>query len=840
MNSEIDKQESAKIGGQIEDLLAILAHDEVSIDNKKKSLRLLETYLKEADYYEESDSEYGTLKNIERIFGVLLKLINHNELLGFPIIDILFQIESEYCRKRNWGAIRKIFLNHIKNLVLTGNINIKYQNYILQSLYNLYLDLADHAPTESKIFSSKCLSTNIEIQELILETPSQKKKELLYRLTFNLLQKLAYKLLMKQSTSNSRKHFEAIFINFYKLMKNLIDFNDIETFKLVIEGLFGFMEFQDLSNLEDDYHSLYKPYLDNANSETKKFYSDLKRLLGNFLITPQSLGELDELESRAKTLSKSGSKIINEPYLKDFTAFINKLYFRHLLLETMLSIGAYALYKYDSVKNKDLERALEFLEYIKFYWNIYLQEKYPTINSTTPLAAHLTDKRNRSEPLDVFFNLILSNRDKYDDYPPYPFINFASTNFQSLTRSYNIFLILSLMKILSGDSFDENNINSYKLASLKNLSANHLYSIRNARLASLLVFVQSPESSVKSDGDSHDLCAKYPNENYVIKLFENIQQQIDMELDRRAEESPINQEKLLGFFEKLAESFSKPELKEQHIYQYLLKDFKDEECPSIAGDFILSNQAIERERFFNEWHIGYSGFEEYLALYIHSHIDSLFDYRIMETIKNTEEILLESDMVAGFGLKFRREFNLVDRLNKFLEEQNLEKEDVHIFLSSKLRLSYLQKETLDKALQEAAFNYHYLHFPFEETIFVINLKSLPKLIHYKKPRTDLGLKVLESEKYKDSNLFFTYIDYADSKRAAELETLLEEPYEWLREKYTDKQEMRSFLKKHIFIRVFLQYDSKKFKEDLQQYVSENQIQGLKFYMSNYYDLINKR
>jgi hypothetical protein len=102
------------------------------------------------------------------------------------------------------------------------------------------------------------------------------------------------------------------------------------------------------------------------------------------------------------------------------------------------------------------------------------------------------------------------------------------------------------------------------------------------------------------------------------------------------------------------------------------------------------------------------------------------------------------------------------------------------------------------------------------------------------------LKVLESETYKDSNLFFTYIDYADSERAAELETLLEEPYEWLREKYTDKQEMRSFLKKHIFIRVFLQYDFKKFKEDLQQYVSENKIQGLKFYMSNYYDLINKR
>ena len=212
----------------------------------------------------------------------------------------------------------------------------------------------------------------------------------------------------------------------------------------------------------------------------------------------------------------------------------------------------------------------------------------------------------------------------------------------------------------------------------------------------------------------------------------------------------------------------------------------------------------------------------------------------METIKNTEEILLESDLVAGFGVKFTSEFNLVDRLNKFLEEQNLEKEDLHIFLSSKLRLSSLQKETLDKALQEAAFNYHYLHFPFEETIFVINLKSLPKLIHYKKPRTDLGLKVLESEKHQGSNLFFTYIDYADPERAAELETLLEEPYEWLREKYTDKQEMRSFLKKHIFIRVFLQYDSKKFKEDLQQHVSENQIQGLKFYMSNYYDLINKR
>ncbi|MFM7457768.1 MAG: hypothetical protein ACKO3R_03795, partial [bacterium] len=157
-----------------------------------------------------------------------------------------------------------------------------------------------------------------------------------------------------------------------------------------------------------------------------------------------------------------------------------------------------------------------------------------------------------------------------------------------------------------------------------------------------------------------------------------------------------------------------------------------------------------------------------------------------------------------------------------------------------LRLSYLQKESLDKALQEAAFNYHYLHFPFEETIFVINLKSLPKLVHYKKPRTDLGLKVLESEKHQGSNLFFTYIDYADPERVAELETLLEEPYEWLREKYTDKQEMRSFLKKHIFIRVFLQYDFKKFKEDLQQYVSENKIQGLKFYMSNYYDLINKR
>ena len=196
MNSEIDKQESAKIEGQIEDLLAILAHDEVSIDNKKKSLRLLETYLKEADYYEESDSEYGTLKNIERIFGVLLKLINHNELLGFPIIDILFQIESEYCRKINWRAIREIFLNHIKNLILTGNLNIKYQNYIVQSLYNLYLDLADHASVESTISSSIWLPKNVEIQALILESPSQQKKELLYRLTFNLLQKLARKYLI--------------------------------------------------------------------------------------------------------------------------------------------------------------------------------------------------------------------------------------------------------------------------------------------------------------------------------------------------------------------------------------------------------------------------------------------------------------------------------------------------------------------------------------------------------------------------------------------------------------------------------------------------------------------
>ena len=248
-------------------------------------------------------------------------------------------------------------------------------------------------------------------------------------------------------------------------MKNLIDFNDIETFKLVTEGLFGFMEFQVLSNLdlEDDYYSLYKPHLDNENPEYKEFHSDLERLLENFLITPQILGELDELESRAKTLSKSGSKLINDSYLKDFTAFINKLYFRHLLLETMLAIGAYALYKYDSLKDKDPEKALEFLEYIKFYWDAYLTEKYPTMNSITPLAAHLTDKRNRNEPLDSFFSLILSNRDNYhDDYPPYPFIDFASTNFQSLTRSYNNFLILSLMKILSRDSFDENNINSYK------------------------------------------------------------------------------------------------------------------------------------------------------------------------------------------------------------------------------------------------------------------------------------------------------------------------------------------------------------------------------------------
>lgn len=674
----------------------------------------------------------------------------------------------------------------------------------------------------------------------LLENRNPQNLGLIYRLTFNLLRKLAYKICFTEELI-SRKYFESIFINFYKLIKNLIDFNDIETFKLVIEGLFGFMEFQVLANLDlkEDYYSLYKPHLDNENPEYKEFYSDLKRLSGNFLITPQGLEELDELENRAKTLSKSGSKLINDSYLKNFTTFINKLYFRHLLLETMLAIGAYALYKYDSLKNKDADKALEFLEYIKFYWDGYLKEKYPTMNSITPLAAHLTDKRNRNEPLDSFFNLICSNRAGFHDnkYPPYPFINFDSTNFQSLTRSYNIFLILSLMKILSGDSFDENNINSYKLGSLKNLSANHLYSIRNTRLASLLVFVQSPELY---EHNVHDLCAKYPNGNYVIKLFENIQQQIDKELNRREEESPINKEKLLGFFEKLAESFSKPELKEQYIYQYLHKDFKEEECPSIAGDFILNNQKIERERFFDEWHVGYSGFEEQLALYIHSHIDMLFDYRIMETIKNTEEILLESDLVAGFGVKFRREFNLVDRLNKFLEEQNLEKEDVHIFLSSKLRLSYLQKETLDKALQEAAFNYHYLHFPFEETIFVINLKSLPKLIHYKKPRTDLGLKVLESEKHQGSNLFFTYIDYADPERVAELETLLEEPYEWLREKYTDKQEMRSFLKKHIFIRVFLQYDFKKFKEDLQQYVSENKIQGLKFYMSNYYDLINKR
>ncbi|MFM7457402.1 MAG: hypothetical protein ACKO3R_01890, partial [bacterium] len=769
MNSEIDKQESAKIEGQTEDLLAILAHDEVSDDNKKKALRLLKTYYDEnlqlnfsiSDKFlaivldtksteenlsdavdlllliclKEANSKDGTSNNIGRVFGVLLKLINNNELVelhGFVIIDILFQIEK-YCRKEGSEGIREIFLNHIKNLILTGNLNIKYQNYIVQSLYNLYLDLAGHASAESKIFSSKYLFTNIEIQALILENPSQQKKELLYRLTFNLLQKLARKNLMKQSTSNSRKHFEAIFINFYQLMKNLIDFNDIETFKLVIEGLFGFMEFQVLANLDlkEDYYSLYKPYPDNENPETEKFYFGLEALLGNFLLTQQSLGELDELESRAETLSKSGSKLINDSYLKDFTAFINKLYCRHLLLETMLAIGAHALYKYDSLRNKDLDKALEFLEYIKFYWDAYLKEKYPTMNSITPLAAHLTDKRNRNEPLDSFFSLILSNRDNYhDDYPPYPFINFASTNFQSLTISYNQFLILSLMKILSRDSFDENNINNYKLGSLKNLSANHLYSIRNTRLASLLAFIKSPACSVTgSDPNLYDLCDDYHNGNYVIKLFENIQQQIDMELDRRAEESPINKEKLLEFFEKLAESFSKPELKEQYIYQYLPKDFKDEECPNITGDCII-NKELERERFFDEWHVGYSDFEEQLALYIHSHIDSLFDYRIMETIKSTEEILLESDLVAGFGVKFSSEFNLVDRLNKFSEEQNLEKEDVHIFLSNRLRLSYLQKESLDKALQEAAFNYHYLHFPFEETIFVINLKSLPKLVHY--------------------------------------------------------------------------------------------------------------
>ena len=86
------------------------------------------------------------------------------------------------------------------------------------------------------------------VQKKLLENRNSQNLELLYRLTFNLLQKLAHKNLVKQSTSNSRKHFEAIFINFYKLMKNLIDFNDIETFKLVIEGLFGFLEFQVLGH----------------------------------------------------------------------------------------------------------------------------------------------------------------------------------------------------------------------------------------------------------------------------------------------------------------------------------------------------------------------------------------------------------------------------------------------------------------------------------------------------------------------------------------------------------------------------------------------------------------
>jgi hypothetical protein len=872
MNSEIDKKESAKIEGQIEDLLAILAHDEVSGSNKADCLKiLLKLYSNETFVYPiiqrvlEIILEYRLKEenNISKIFDLfhmlalkeinnsfeedqfedtklfkyLLRVINNPDLLAmgdYKTLDCVFDIQKKIILLKQ--KITKPFLNCFQEILFSESIHLEQKEYVVY----LYADLLLGLERESDSLKDSLWGIK-KIQYQILQQTSDGNRILIYALTFNLLRKLVYRILMKQSTPNSRKHFEPIFINFYQLMKNLIDFNDIETFKLVIEGLFASMKFQVLANLdlEEDYDTLYKPYVDNENPESQKFYSDLKRLLENFLITPQGLDELDELENRAKTLSKSGSKLINESYLKDFTTFINKLYFRHLLLETMLAIGAYALYKYNSIKNKDPEMASEFLEYINFYWNVYLQEEYPMINSQTPLAAHLIDKCNRNKPLDSFFSLILSNRDNYhDDYPPYPFINFTSTNFQSLTRSYNQFLILSLMKIFSGDSFDENNINNYKLETLQNLSANHLYSICKTRLAFLLAFVKS--SVVISDPNLHDLCANYSRGDHVIQLFENIQQQIDKELNRRKEESPINQEKLLGFFEKLAESFSKPELKEQYIYQYLPKDFKEEECPSIAGDFILNNQKIERERFFDEWHVGYSGFEENLAEYIFRSITGLFYQRIIEAIKNTEEILLESDLAAGFGVKFTSEFNLVDRLNNFLNEQNLEKEDVRIFLSTGLQLSYIQKEALDKALQEAAFNYHYLQCPFEETIFVINLKSLPKLVHYKKPRTDLGLKVLESETYKDSNLFFTYIDYADSERAAELETLLEEPYEWLREKYTDKQEMRSFLKKHIFIRVFLQYDFKKFKEDLQQYVLENKIQGLKFYMSNYYDLINKR
>jgi hypothetical protein len=136
-------------------------------------------------------------------------------------------------------------------------------------LKNLIDTLIESLSQDRVKFLPNILSDFEVVQKELLENRNSQNLELIYDLTFNLLLQLARKNLVKQFTSNYRKHFEAIFINFYQLMKNLIDFNDIETFKLVIAGLFGFMEFQVLANLDlkEDYYTLYKPHLDNENRE---------------------------------------------------------------------------------------------------------------------------------------------------------------------------------------------------------------------------------------------------------------------------------------------------------------------------------------------------------------------------------------------------------------------------------------------------------------------------------------------------------------------------------------------------------------------------------------------
>ncbi|WPX08074.1 hypothetical protein [Anaerocellum danielii] len=440
------------------------------------------------------------------------------------------------------------------------------------------------------------------------------------------------------------------------------------------------------------------------------------------------------------------------------------------LQKIVFIIGAYCLFsqRYD---------------YIKYLW----EYKQPPDSDASWIGADIIPL-TLNETVKLYFCGILSEK-RFDFWEGY----------HGSEKYYSQYLILLLANILR--NFLPNAEGKYSQIENYRLPQLHIYSLSDIEhstdeLIKVATELKKDRSLLAKIGfDKTKLDEIFDQK--VVPFLKKLKEEAANQISKKLREEKISLKKVEEFKKEVLKSFYEYAILRDIFIKYF-KRYRDKTKEIARGktEYIRIDTIVEKEVFFEEWHVQYIGVGENIG----QTLAAREDFHLLDDITNSCEEIGEKDFEPIFS--------------KFHDPN-----DIVIFTTSAALWDFFHNTKSFKPnwykdikqLEIKGFAGWYDFKSYLIPVFEINYPKIDRLILILN-KIKIGELIQFSPINKGEEKYLEDIFYMDIQAFSENKELMEEfiksPPEWLI-RIGDEQKQREYLKKHVRIKIFEQFEFKK-------------------------------